>query len=285
MIPADPTPERLLAYYRGRVSVKLDADTGIAVIRVRTFRPDDSYRLINDLLALGEGRVNILNQRAYDNSLRLARQQLIEAEQALRTSQTAMTSFRQGRRTIDPVAIGQAQIGVVSQLQANLAQARAQRSAMAGAIAPSSPQARAVDARVGALEGQVAVESARLAGGGAAIASNVGDYQGLQLRQQFASKLYDDAAASLQRAREQAIRQQLFIVRVVEPNRPVKALYPKSLRIVGTAFVVLTLCYALGWLIVRRCTRTYRLSDKRTGDWTDYDQVRSGLEDLSYPKV
>ncbi len=40
------------------------------------------------------------------------------------------------------------------------------------------------------------------AGGGNAIASNVGDYQGLQLRQQFASKRYDDAAASLQRARE-----------------------------------------------------------------------------------
>lgn len=250
LMPSDPTPERLLNYYRGQVTVKLDPDSGLTNIRVRTFRPQDSLRLINDLLRLGEDRVNVLNHRAYDSTLKLARMQLAEAETALAQSQAAMTNFRQGRRIIDPVAIGQAQIGVVSGIQTSLAQARAQRAAMAGTIAPSSPQARALDARIRALEGQLGAEQARLAGGGNAIASNVGDYQGLQLRQQFASKRYDDAAASLQRAREQAIRQQLFVVRVVEPNLPVKALYPKSLRVVGTVFVGLTLCYALGWLIL-----------------------------------
>jgi capsular polysaccharide transport system permease protein len=247
--PSDPSPEKLVKFFRSHSSVKLDPETGITTIRVRTFRPDDSYRLVNTLLSLGERRVNVLNRRAYESTLRLARRQLDDAEDAVSSAQAMLTRFRQVRRNIDPVATGQAQIQVVSNLQGMLAQARAQRAAMAGSIGASSPQARAMDSRIGALEGQVARESARLAGNSNAIAANVGDYQGLQVRQQFASKRYDDAAAALQRAREQAAKQQLFIVRIVEPNMPVKSLYPKGLQIVFTVFVGLVLAYACGWLI------------------------------------
>jgi len=250
LTPANPTPERLHAYYEKHVDIAESAETGITAIRVRSFRPRDSYDLVNALLVLGEHRVNALNKRAYENSLAAARRNLAAAEQLVKDSQAAVTSFRQVRRNIDPVATGQAQILMLQQLQGNLAQARAQRSAMANSISRSSPQFRAVDGRVRALEGQVSAESAKLSGGTNAIATNVGDYQGLLLRQQFASKRYDDAAATLQRATEQASKQQLYIVRIVEPNMPVKALYPKSLKIVLTVFMSLLLCYALGWLIV-----------------------------------
>lgn len=250
LYPADPTPERLLKYYARHVDILQSPETGITTIRVRSFRPQDSYELVNALLTLGETRVNMLNKRAYANSLEAARRNLASAEEMVHRSQAAMTAFRQGRRNIDPVATGQAQIELVKQLQGSLAAARAQRSTMAGSVLPSSPQFRAVEARIRALEGQVAAESSRLSGGTNAIAADVGGYQDLLLRQQFASKRYDDAAATAQRATEQASKQQLFIVRTVDTNKPVKALYPESAKIIITVFISLLLCYSLGWLIV-----------------------------------
>ena len=249
VFPSNPSPERLLRYYSNHVDVVQNQENGITSVHVRTFRPQDSYDLVNALLVLGEQRVNLLNRRAYESSLALARRNLAAAERMVSQTQAATTSFRQGRRNIDPVATGQAQIELVKQLQASLAEARAQQMTMAVSVVASSPQARAIAARVRALEGQVAVESSRLSGGANAIAANVGDYQGLLLRQQFASKRYDDAAATLQRASEQASKQQLFIVRTVEPNMPVRALYPKSAKIIFTIFITLLLCYSLGWLI------------------------------------
>ena len=246
--PADPSPERLLAYFRKHADIKLDDSTGITTIRVRSFRPQDSYRIVDSLLSLGEARVNALNQRAYDSTLGVARRQLADAEQALSQAQASVTSFRQGRHNIDPVATGEAQIGVVSALQTSLAQARAQLGAMSG-LSSSSPQVRAIQARVSALQAQVGAEQARLTGGSNAIAADVGNYQGLQLRQKFAEKRYADAAAAVQTAREQAAHQQLFIVRIVQPNMPVKALYPKGLKIVLTVFFTLVIVYSLGWLI------------------------------------
>lgn len=246
---ADPTPERLLSYYQKQVNVKLDSDTNIISLRVRAFRPSDSYVLINGLLALGEQRVNQMNQRANEATLSSAREQMAEAEKAVTESQMALTAFRQGRRNIDPVATGEAQIALVSKLQGSLAIARAQAAAMSGSLNASSPQARAMAARVRSLEIQVSSAQSDLSGGAHSIAANVGDYQELKIREDFAAKRYDAAAASYQRAREQADKQKLFIIRVVDPNMPVKATYPKALKIIATVFFGLALCYGIGWLI------------------------------------
>lgn len=245
----DPTAEGLLKYYRRHVDVAFDSQTGITTLRVRTFRPEDSLAIVTRLLALGERRVNALNRRAYDDMLAVSRRQLAGAEEAVAKAQGEMTRFRQGRRNFDPPTSGEAQIRLVSSLTASLAAARAQLASMAGSIVPASPQYVAMAARVRALEAQVGVQSGRLAGSGRTMASDLGAYEELRLRQDFAAKRYAAAAAAVEKAREQAQKQQLFIVRVVEPNMPEKALYPKRWTILATVFCGLLLLYGIGWLI------------------------------------
>lgn len=245
-----PTPEKLLRYYRKRVDVEYNTETGITTLAVRSFLPGDSYVLVRELLSLGEKRVNEMNVRSYADALSMARRQLGEAENDLARNVSQTTRFRQARRDIDPQATGEAQIGLVSTLTAQLAAARAQLDSMNGLISSSAPQYRAMAARVRALSSQVAQQSGQLTGSGDAIAADIGDYEELRLRQQFLSKRYDVAAAALQRAREQAVRQQLYVVRVVEPNMPVKALYPERWRILATLIVALLLAYSIGWLLV-----------------------------------
>jgi capsular polysaccharide transport system permease protein len=246
----NPAPETLLKYYRRHVDVHFDTATGIATLKVRAFRPTDSYAIVTSLLGLGEQRVNSLNQRAYLNTLGVARRQLAEAENGVTRSQRSLTSNRQQQRDINPQASGQAQITLVAQLQAQLSALRAQESALAAQLSPSSPQVQAMRSRVAALQSQVNAQSSRLTTGRSSIAAGLGNYQELELRQQFAAKRYDAAAAGLEKAREQAQRQQLFVVRVVEPNMPEKALYPQRLKILLTVFFGLLLTYGIGWLII-----------------------------------
>jgi capsular polysaccharide transport system permease protein len=247
---ANPTPEKLLKYYRKHVLVEYNTETGITTLRVRSFQPEDSYELIGKLLKLGEQRVNYLNVRSYSDSVALARHQLADAETRLSKVQSVITRYRENKGDINPLVTGQAQIGLVATLNAQLAAARAQQVSMGRLINQSSPQYQAVAARVRALEGQIAGLSSKLSGGNNAIATNLGGYEDLQVRQQFLAKRYDAAAASLDQAREQALRQQLYLVRIVEPNKPVKALYPERWRILGTVAIALLLAYSIGWLIV-----------------------------------
>jgi capsular polysaccharide transport system permease protein len=247
---ADPTPERLLRYYRRQVRVKYSTETGITTITVRSFTPQDSYDIARRLIQIGEQRVNLLNERSYNDAIATSRRQLAEAEQALSASSAQMTAFRRNRGDIDPQATGAAQLGIVSGLTGQVAQARAQLNAMGGMISPSSPQYRALAAHVQALQAQLDAQQGGLAGGGSAIANDISGYQSLELNRQFLAKRYEAAQANLQKALQQAQQQQLYLVRVVDANMPVKALYPERWRILGTVVVALLLAYSIGWLIV-----------------------------------
>jgi capsular polysaccharide transport system permease protein len=174
---------------------------------------------------------------------------LANAEAALAVSDARMTAFRRSRGDIDPEASGKAQLGLVSDLTGQVAQARAQLNAMGGMISHSSPQYQALAAHVAALQAQLNAQNGRLAGSGSAIANDISGYQGLELRRGFLAKRYEAAASGLERALQQAQQQQLYLVRVVDANMPVKALYPERWRILLTVLISLLLVYSIGWLI------------------------------------
>lgn len=244
-----PAPETLLKYFDGKAKVQVSTETGITSLRVRAFRPGDAMKIIQTLLAMGEERVNALNARNYQSAVALSTAQVIAADRTVREMQREITGFRRQGGDFNPQTTGTARTTLVSTLQARLAAARAQQSALSAALSPSSPQVVAMREQVAALERQVSAEQRRLASGPGNVATGLGTYEGLQLRQQLAGKQYEAAMAAMTRAREDAAKQQLFLVRVVDPNMPVKSLYPKRLRNVATVFFALLLAYGIGWLI------------------------------------
>ncbi len=246
----ETNPQDLLDYYRDHVSVELHSDTGITSIAVRAFTPTDAQLITTQLLRLGEQRVNSLNERGYGDAIREADSRLTEAETKLALAQRELGAFRESRRDIDPSGTGEAQIGLVSSLTEQLARAKAQLASMKELVRHDSPQVIAQSAHVRSLQSQVNAQAGRLTTGSGSIAAGLGTYEDLRLRQELAAKQYEVAAANAQSAKERASKQQLYIVRVVEPNRPVKSQYPRRLRIVATVFLGLLVAYAIGWLLL-----------------------------------
>lgn len=248
--PAAPTPERLLDYYTGKVTTRYNRDTGISTLEVRAFRPGDSYAIISRLLELGEKRVNELNKRAYNDAVLATQRQLDEAEQNARNIEAQMTSYRQGHSDVDPMVSGTQQSALLTTMQGNLASSRAQLALMGTMISHSSPQYRAMQERVAVMQAEVDRQKGQLTGGGSTVASRLGGYEDLKVRQAFAAKRYEAAAAALEKARETARRQSLYVQRIVDPSMPVKALYPKRAQTVFTVLLALLVAYSIGWLIV-----------------------------------
>ena len=245
-----PSPETLLKYYNSIVNVHHDPDTGITTLSVRAFRPSDAYSIASNLLLLSEAQVNRMNQRRYQDAVAAARAQVSAAENRVAQVQGRMTAYRQRSRDIDPEVSGESQIRLVSGLKAQLAMAQASLATMAATINRSSPQYLAMQRQIRSLQSQIGAQSAELTGGAATVASNLGGYEDLRVQQQFAAKNYEAAAASLVKAQEEAARQQLYIVRVVDANMPVKSLFPKRERIVLITFLALCIAYGIGWLIL-----------------------------------
>lgn len=246
---ADPTPEFLLRYYQSQVDVYFDTETGITTLKSRAFRPQDAYLLSRTLLSLGEQRVNEMNIRGFSDAVSLSKRQLEEAERALSQVQAQMTQFRQSERDVDPTGTATAQIGLVSRLSQELSAARSQLATTRALIGDDSPQVQALRQQIRSLEGQLAAQNSVLTGGSGAIAVGLGGYERLRIQQDLLAKRYDAAATVYEQARQNAVRQQLYVVRVVEANVPVKSLYPKRALTILTVFCGLLVVYAIGWLI------------------------------------
>ena len=243
-------PESLLAYYRKHVTIAADEETGVTHLAVRAFTPEDSYALANKLLSMGEARINELNKRTFQNQIADSKRELALAEGALSQAQTRLTAFRRTQGDIDPAGSGKAQLGLVTDVEGNVVSARSKLASMGRFLSKSSPQYRAQDAQVAALEAQLVRQASRLAGSGSSIASSLGNYEDLVIRKEFASQRYTVAAGAYEQARSEALKQQLYLTRVVDPNMPVKSEFPQRGKRVTTVFFSLLIAYAIGWLLV-----------------------------------
>jgi len=241
--------ENLYDYYAGKVETHLDNETGLAVLNVRAFDPVDAQRLNGHLLDLSEFLVNRLNERAYAKQIQEAEARVREAERRVRAARAVLGRFRNSQNIIDPQAQAGGIYGVVMQLTGQRVALQAQLDE-AMKVAPANPAIPSLRGRIASINREIEELSGQVVGSGGAIASKLGSYENLLLEQEFAAQNLTAANASLEQARTEAQKQQFYLERVVEPNRPDLALYPKRLIAVLTVAGVTLCLYLIGWMLV-----------------------------------
>lgn len=243
------TTEGLHRAFRRFVTVGYDSTTGISVLRVEAYDPEDSRRLAEALLQGGERLVNRLNERAAADAVAEGARAVDEAEARLAVVQGRLTAFRNRERFIDPQGAAAAGTQLITALSTQLATLRADRAQLA-AEAPQSPQLPSLDGRIAALSRQIAAERAKIAGEADSLAPRVSAYEDLVLERQFADRQLAEATTALVEARQEARRQALYLERVVGPGLPDEATRPRRWRAVLIVFVGALLIWAIGRLLV-----------------------------------
>jgi len=247
---SNPPAERLLDYYQRMVGADYDTTSGITTLRVRSFRAEDSKAIAERLLGLSEEMVNRLNQRQLADALRIAREEYEIAEARLTRVQLDMTAFREREKAVDPARTAGITLEIIGKLDGALAQARAELTEALRFTRPDNPRVLQLQNRVAALEGQAATERARATVGDQALPQQIGAFERLNVERELARGMLASATASLERARMEAQKQQIFLQRVVEPNLAEYARYPKSIQTILYVFFCLSLLYGLLWLLV-----------------------------------
>jgi capsular polysaccharide transport system permease protein len=241
--------ESLYKAYKRFVVVGYDSQTGISTLRVTAFRAADAQRIADELLAGGERLVNRLNERSMADAVSQAQLQVVEAQKQSVQAQATLTNFRNQERLIDPDRASLAGSDLVGKLETQLATMRADRAGLA-AEAPQSPQLPVLDQRIKAFVAQMESERSSIAGQSNSLAPTVGEYERLTLDRDLAVKTLESAVASLESARIEARRQQLYLDRVVSPNLPDRAQRPRRLYSIFTVFMASLVAYGIASLVI-----------------------------------
>ena len=243
------TAEDFFRYYQNRVEVIYDTTTGISTLTVKAFRPDDAQLVANLLLKESESLVNRMNERSHQNSVREADTDVKLAEDGVVQAQQNILAYRNRETLLDPNKSSAAIVEMLGKMQAELATTRT-RLAELDSNSPGSPLRSNLVEHAAALESQIESQRARLAGGNGSMAPKISEYEQLILKQEFAAKELASSMASLESARAEARRQNIYLDRVVEPNLPDKALFPKRIKSLLIVFISCFMGYSIGKLLI-----------------------------------
>ena len=246
----NPSAERLLDHYRGQVSVVPDAYTGVVTMHVRTYSAEQSQRIANHLLDIGEEMVTRINQRMLNDTLRVAQEVLTRSEERLAAATTAMTGFRQRELALNPTRTAEIAVTTVGTLEAEATRLRSELQQALAFSRPDSPQVVNLRERIAAVERQILEERARLANVDQGMTRQMADFERLQLEVELAGRAVTAATQGLEMAMANMQRQQIFLQRVVEPNLAERSLYPQPVLHSFYVFAGLSLVYGLVWLLI-----------------------------------
>ena len=233
----DGSFEKLFKYYTHRVQVTSDSRSAISTLVVRAYSSDDALRLNSRLLQLAEDMVNRLNTRGREDLIKYAQAEVDAAKQQARTASLALAAYRNRQGVVDPQQQAAIQLQMVSKLQDELITVKSQLIQLR-AFTPENPQIPVLEKRARILSEEIYEQTGRVAGDNRSLAAAAVEYQRLQLENGFAERQLAGAMASLQEARNEARRKQVYVERIVNPNRPDSALEPRRLRGIIATFVV-----------------------------------------------
>lgn len=239
------TNEDLYEHYRTFIDVSYKSATGITTLKVRAFTPTDSERLATALLNHAENVVNELNRRARADAVAFSKTVADAAERRVLAAQQKLANFRNRELMLDP---GKQSAAILDLLNKLLAERLTLETTLTStrAATPDSPKIPGVLNRMAAIDQQINTLKAGLAGNKDAVASKLAEYEKLNLERELAAKSLTAALSSLENARQEAARQQLYLERVVKPNKADKSQYPKRLQSLAIIFAV---CLSLYWIV------------------------------------
>lgn len=241
--------EDLYKYYGKMVDARLDTESGTAVLTAKAFTPTDAYAINHSLLELSEAMVNRLNARAQNRGVEEAQRQLDMALARAKQSRTALAGYRNAEKVIDPAKQAVGVFEISNNLIATRAALQAQIDLMQR-VTPDNPSLPALRSQVSAISVQIASQDSRAVGPGQGMASKMGGYENLLVEQEFATENLNVANAALVTARNDAQRQQFYLVRIVDPNKPDMPLLPHRLLSILVMAAVLTCLYFIGWMLI-----------------------------------
>jgi capsular polysaccharide transport system permease protein len=266
---APGTIEDLHLHWNRMVEVYNDGSTGLLDIEVQAFTAEDAEAIAQAIVDESSTLVNRLSDIAQEDATRYAAEELAIAEERLKEARTAMTRFRNETQIVDPATAVASQMGLLSELEGQLAQTLIDLDLLRLTAPEGDPRIAQVEARQGVIEERMAAERAKLglgpsglptvpgAAGEEAFADLVGQYEGLAVDQEFASQAYAAARTAYDAAVAESRRQSRYLAAHVQPTLAQRAEYPARITLTSLTFVFAL----LAWMIVTLAA--YALRDRR----------------------
>ena len=252
----DATMEDLVWYWQRIVGISYDSGTGLIQVQAMAFDPETARAVTSAILRESQDRINALNNQAREDAMRYARDDLDQAITRLKDAREALTRFRTRTRIVDPAADIQGRMGVMNNLQQQLAEALIEYDLLRGTTSDTDPRLTKALQRIDVIRDRIRIERQTFTSDntdtgavGEDYPTLIAEFESLTVDLQYAEETYRAALTALQVARDDAARQSRYLATYIKPTLAQDSEYPKRVILAGLAGLFLVLIWSIGALI------------------------------------
>ena len=229
--------EKLGKYWHDRVHTKIESGSGIILLTVNAFDPQDALNLSNAILAESERMVNALSGRAREDAVLESQRELKRAEERMLKIRTEVAALRNRDGVLDAQKTNESNLKVLSELRTariNLAvqliQGQRDLSPETRRIQDMKAQIKDLDDNIARIERQSASEDPEQR---RILANALTRFEAYDADRADAEKYFTKVLAANERARIIAERQIEFFSMIVEPVKPESSQEPRRLLMIS----------------------------------------------------
>ncbi|AUR13857.1 putative olysaccharide export protein (plasmid) [Phaeobacter inhibens] len=248
--------EDLTWYWQRIVGISFDSGSGLIEVQALAFDAATAQAITKAIVAESQTRINALNEQARADAMRYARADLDEALERLKDARQSLTSFRTRTRIVDPEADIQGRMGVMNNLQQQLAEALIQYDLLRGTVTAADPRLTKAQQHIDVIRDRINIErqtftsnNTDTGGVGEDYPSLIAEFERLTVDREYAEESYRAALTALEVARDDAARQSRYLATYINPTRATEPEYPHRAVLAALAGLFLLLTWSILALI------------------------------------
>lgn len=243
--------EDVTDYWQRQVKVLYDTSSGLITLRVSAFTPEDAQEIASAVFQQSSDKINELSAIARDDATQLAKGELDQTRQELTTTRQAMTAFRMKSQIVDPTADLAGQMGVLSGLQGQLAEALIAHDLLTENTRPNDQRITQSQQKIDALRRLIDAERGKFGAegqgpDGESYAQLMAEYEKLAVDREFAEGAYRGARIAYEAAVAEAQRKSRYLAAHIEPKVAQSSTEPDR----PWLLVMVTAMLMAGWSIL-----------------------------------
>ena len=248
----DASSEDVWKYWNQHVIATLDTISSVVTLQVRAFTPEDSVRVNRAVLDLSERVINSISERSRNDAMRRAQIEVDRSREKLVEVKARLLDYRNRNLLIDPIEKAKSIGELVAKLTIRRIEVENNLFSLAGSLAKDSPSQRLAGNQLAVIDQQISDLQGQLTGTKAnpRISTALSEFEQLKLFELFNQRMYQIAQLSYDKARQEAQKQQLFLVRIVEPMLPEEPLVPKTGIDTLLFFIINTILWSIVSLLI-----------------------------------
>lgn len=250
-LSANATNERLLDYYRQRISASYDEKNGLLTIQTQGFTPEFALQFNRAVLKESERFINELSHQISREQMKFAEEQLQQARARLNTSKQALITYQNNHNILDPLASAEAATTLVNALLAKKIEMEADLRNLLTYLRSDAPQVVSARNAITSLQSQIDQEQSKItAPEGKKLNSMAAEFEEMKSQAIFEGDLYALALKAFEKTRVESARKLKTLAIISTPQLAQESAFPNTPYLLMSWLLVCCLLYGVARLLL-----------------------------------